>query len=138
MLMTKHKPSLIQLLRRRAIWVLIGTVLTILTAMMALQLYQVRQEDEFLEKNLLEHKRALLRGYVDRAIELIGNIRANLSLPESDLRDFAKAQLSSISFAGSEGYIFVKSFSGVELVNRTQPELIGRNIWEISSVPTFK
>ena len=129
--MTKHKPSLIQLLRRRAIWVLIGTVLTILTAMMALQLYQVRQEAEFLDKNLLEHKRALLRGYVDRAIELIGNIRANLSLPESDLRDFAKAQLSSISFAGGEGYIFVKSFSGVELVNRTQPELIGRNIWEI-------
>jgi hypothetical protein len=47
--MTQLKPSLVQILRRRAIWVLVGTVLTILSAMMALQLIQFRREAELIE-----------------------------------------------------------------------------------------
>jgi len=129
--MTQLKPSLVQILRRRAIWVLVGTVLTILSAMMALQLIQFRREAELIETDLLQHKKALLQDHVDRAIHLIQNTRETFALTEPQLKNLVKTLLNSTSFAESEGYIFVKSFSGVELVNRTQPELIGTNIWEM-------
>jgi len=51
-----------------------------------------------------------------------------------DIEDNAKRivieKLRSISFANGEGYIFVKSYSGIELVNNSQPDLVGKNLWE--------
>jgi PAS domain S-box-containing protein len=105
---------------------------------MALQLYHFKVEAELIETDLLELKQTLLQGYVDRAIQLIQNARKSLHLPEAELKTFLKSQLDSISFADGEGYIFVKSFSGVELVNRTQPELIGTNIWEMEDSSGLK
>ena len=49
---------------------------------------------------------------------------------QGDTQALAMQQLEGISYADGEGYIFVKSYDGVELVNRTQPELIGKNLWE--------
>ena len=47
-------------------------------------------------------------------------------------QELVKERLHAISYSDGEGYIFVKSFDGVELVNRTQPDLIGRNIWNLA------
>ena len=49
---------------------------------------------------------------------------------KGDTQKLARQQLEGITYADGEGYIFVKSYDGVELVNRTQPSLIGENLWE--------
>jgi PAS domain S-box-containing protein len=51
---------------------------------------------------------------------------------ELKLQMRVKEWLSSVRFADDEGYIFVKSYDGVELVNRVQPDLIGKNIRDLT------
>ncbi|SCY70821.1 PAS domain S-box-containing protein [Desulfoluna spongiiphila] len=49
---------------------------------------------------------------------------------QGDTQALARQQLKGISYAGGEGYIFVTDYDGTLLVNRTQPDLIGKNQWE--------
>lgn len=50
---------------------------------------------------------------------------------ESDIKKEILARISEIKF-GRDGYIFVVSFDGVTLMNSTQPDLIGKNIWDMT------
>ena len=50
---------------------------------------------------------------------------------ESDIKKEILARISKIKF-GKDGYIFVVSFDGVTLMNATQPDIIGKNIWDMT------
>jgi PAS domain S-box-containing protein len=50
---------------------------------------------------------------------------------ESDIKKEILARISNIRF-GKDGYIFVVSFDGVTLMNATQPDIIGKNIWDMT------
>ena len=50
---------------------------------------------------------------------------------EQDIREEVLERIGKIRF-GKDGYIFVVSYDGVTLMNATQPELIGKNIWELT------
>jgi PAS domain S-box-containing protein len=52
---------------------------------------------------------------------------------DATLQKEVKQRLSAISFGNDEGYIFVRSYDGVELVNRNQPSLVGQNRWEVTN-----
>ncbi|WP_300669833.1 cache domain-containing protein [Desulfoluna sp.] len=49
---------------------------------------------------------------------------------QGDTQALARQQLEDISYANGKGFVFVKNYKGVELVNRTRPDLIGRNLWD--------
>ncbi len=50
---------------------------------------------------------------------------------EKDIQKEVLERIGKIRF-GKEGYIFVVSYDGVTLMNGTQPELIGENIWDMT------
>ncbi len=50
---------------------------------------------------------------------------------EQDIQRKVLERIGKIRF-GKDGYIFVVSYDGVTLMNGTQPELIGKNIWEMT------
>ncbi len=50
---------------------------------------------------------------------------------EQDIQRKVLERIGKIRF-GKEGYVFVVSYDGVTLMNGTQPELIGKNIWEMT------
>lgn len=50
---------------------------------------------------------------------------------ESDIKKEILARISKIRF-GKDGYIFVVSFDGVTLMNSTQPDIIEKNIWDMT------
>jgi len=50
---------------------------------------------------------------------------------EQDIRKEVLNRIGKIRF-GKEGYVFVVSYDGVTLMNGAQPELIGKNIWEMA------
>ncbi len=49
---------------------------------------------------------------------------------EKEIKNEILERISKIRY-GKDGYIFVVSFDGVTLMNDTQKELIGKNIWEL-------
>ncbi|MBD3174410.1 MAG: PAS domain S-box protein, partial [Armatimonadia bacterium] len=53
-------------------------------------------------------------------------------------QEMVRDRLAAMSFADGEGYIFVKSFDGTELVNRAQPHLVGQNLWEMEDAEGSK
>lgn len=57
---------------------------------------------------------------------------------QGDTQALARQQLEGISYADGEGYIFVKNYAGVALVDRTQPNLIGKNQWELTDPYNMK
>lgn len=50
---------------------------------------------------------------------------------EKDIQKEVLDRIGNIRF-GKDGYIFVVSYDGVTLMNSTQPNLIGKNIWEMT------
>ena len=50
---------------------------------------------------------------------------------EEDIQKEVLERIGKIRF-GKEGYIFVVSYDGVTLMNGMQPELIGKNIWDMT------
>ncbi|NWH04643.1 cache domain-containing protein [Desulfobacter latus] len=50
---------------------------------------------------------------------------------ESDIKKEILTRISKIRF-GKDGYIFVVGFDGVTLMNATQPDIIGKNIWDMT------
>jgi len=57
---------------------------------------------------------------------------------QGDTQALARQQLEGISYAGDEGFIFVKGYDGVERINRTRPDLIGKNLWEETDLHGMK
>jgi signal transduction histidine kinase len=50
---------------------------------------------------------------------------------EQDIQKEVLERIGKIRF-GKEGYVFVVSYDGVTLMTGTQPELIGKNIWDMT------
>jgi PAS domain S-box-containing protein len=50
---------------------------------------------------------------------------------EQDIQQEVLDRIGKIRF-GKDGYIFVVSYDGVTMMNGTQPELIGKNIWDMT------
>ncbi|PXW98789.1 two-component system NarL family sensor kinase [Sphaerotilus hippei] len=88
------------------------------------------QERALVESAYLASKEAELRGYVDLAMSMIGPIYES---GRDD--DAAKAEairiLNSLRYSSGDGYFFTYDYSGRCIVLPPQPELVGRNLWEV-------
>ncbi len=113
------------------LWATSILLISLLTAFIIQTWYSFRFDKEALAAQMVDNKKQLLKMMVDIAITDVNQMRDNLSnkgVAEQEIMKEVKKHLSSISFANGEGYYFVKSYDGIELVNRTQPELVGQNI----------
>ncbi len=98
-----------------------------------------RQQRETIQQAYLASKEAALTNYVALASHSIAHLYDSGKNDPATLAE-AKRILSTLSY-GSDGYFFVYDFQGMNLMHPRQPELVGRNLWELrdaNGVPTVQ
>ncbi|MBH9579477.1 cache domain-containing protein [Inhella proteolytica] len=88
-----------------------------------------RSEHELVERAYLDARRAELRNYVALAASTIAPLYARADADPA-LREQALRLLASLDY-GRDGYFFVYDLQGTVLMHARQPELVGRNLWEL-------
>lgn len=120
-------------LRQKVIFLAITPLILVLCALAMFVRHQAitlaEQQRATIQQAYLASKEAELKHYVALAMRSVAH------LYESDRNDpaalaEAKHILSTLSF-GNDGYFFVYALNGVNLVHPRQPELVGRNLWEL-------
>lgn len=113
-------------MRRSIILLIVG----LLTAMVT-QIWRAAQWDtQRIRDDILDEKKTLLRLIVDQTMQNIAYGREKMTeegVAEKDIQEEVKNRLASISFA-DDNYIFVTDYEGIELVNPHQPDLVGKDL----------
>ena len=114
------------------------TVLPLLLAIVAVgALVQYRaerlaeQQAALLEESLLASKRAELKHYVELALSSIEPLYANPPAARTGA-DTGQGDLAGGLSFGDDGYFFAYDTGGRNLVHPRQPELVGRNLWDLT------
>ena len=96
------------------------------------------KESTEIRENYINAQKAMVKNEVEKVITLIEIERLYMEKYSSEkfksikeLQQKILKEIGEIKF-GEDGYIFVVSFNGVTLMNDTQRDLIGRNIWDIT------
>ncbi|SIQ10071.1 cache domain-containing protein [Marinobacterium stanieri] len=97
---------------------------------------QARQlsEDEIqlFEENLLASKKRELKNYVSLAMTSIAHIVENAEPDDLEAKREVKRILTDMTFGQEQdGYYFVYTMDGTNLVHPTLPHLIGRNLYDL-------
>ncbi|OVZ59153.1 histidine kinase [Pigmentiphaga sp. NML080357] len=87
-----------------------------------------KREKALVEQALLSSKESELRHYVSLAYSAIEPLLAQGDDPAT--RQRALALLASMEF-GQDGYFFVYDLNGRNLMHPRQPELVGRELWDM-------
>ncbi|MFZ3288587.1 MAG: cache domain-containing protein [Telluria sp.] len=98
-----------------------------------------QQQRATIQQAYLATKEAELKHYVTLATHSVAHLYDSGRSDPATL-DEAKRILSTLSF-GDDGYFFVYDFKGNNLMHPRQPELVGRNLWElrdVNGVPTVQ
>jgi two-component system NarL family sensor kinase len=88
-----------------------------------------REQHATIQQAYLASKEAELRHYVDLASHSIAHLTASGRSDPATLAE-AKRVLQSLSF-GDDGYFFVYDMHGRNLMHPRQPELVGRDLWNL-------
>jgi two-component system NarL family sensor kinase len=97
------------------------------------------QQRATIQQAYLASKEAELRHYVELARHSIAHLAESGRNDAATLAE-AKRILSTLNF-GDDGYFFVYDMQGNSLMHPRQPELVGRNLWELRDahgVPTIQ
>jgi two-component system NarL family sensor kinase len=98
-----------------------------------------RQQRATIQQAYLASKEAELRHYVELARHSIAHLADSGRRDPATLAE-AKRILSTLDY-GDDGYFFVYDLQGNSLMHARQPELVGRNLWELrdaQGVPTIQ
>ncbi len=98
-----------------------------------------QQQRATIERAYLASKEAELRHYVELAQHAIAR-QVDSGRSDVATREQAERILQVLSF-GEDGYFFVYDMAGNSLVHPRQPELVGRNLWELrdsTGAPTIQ
>jgi two-component system NarL family sensor kinase len=88
-----------------------------------------RQQHATIQHAYLASKQAELQHYVELAAHAIAHLTASGRKDPATLEE-AKRTLQSLSF-GDDGYFFVYDMHGRNLMHPRQPELVGRDLWNL-------
>ena len=88
-----------------------------------------QQQRATIQQAYLASKEAELEHYVALASRSVAHL-VESGKRDAATMDEAKRILGSLSY-GSDGYFFVYDFQGTALMHPRQPELVGRNLWEL-------
>jgi two-component system NarL family sensor kinase len=120
-------------LRQKLIFLAIAPLIVALCALalfirqQALTLAQ--QQRATIQQAYLATKQAELEHYVELASHAIAHLTAS-GRKDQATQDEAKRVLASLSF-GNDGYFFVYDLKGRNLMHPRQPELVGRDLWDM-------
>ncbi len=115
-----------------AILPLVASLLLIAVAVRQQERQLLAQEHAAMERTYMDARRDELRHYVELAVSTLQPLYAHAGSPdqvEADKRE-ALRLLSALDY-GEDGYFFVYDLQGHVLMHSRQPELIGRNLWEL-------
>lgn len=82
------------------------------------------------ESNYLATKQGELRHYVSLGIRSIAQLYDS-PWQDAETQEQAKAILAKLDY-GDDGYFFIYDLKGVNLMHPRQPELVGRNLWNLT------
>ncbi|MCM5681966.1 cache domain-containing protein [Schlegelella sp. S2-27] len=88
-----------------------------------------RRERQLVEQAYMKSKETELRHYVELALSALQPLYAS-GRDDDAVRQQAIRLLASMDF-GSDGYFFLYEMNGLTLMHPRQPELVGRNLWEM-------
>ncbi|WP_036228124.1 cache domain-containing protein [Marinobacterium jannaschii] len=111
--------------------VLVTTVVTLISLKEARQLSE--QELETFERNLLEARQTELRNYVTITLASIAQIVADGNPRSVKTRQDVRHLLKTLNY-GEDGYFFAYDSRGNSIVHPSQPDLEGRNLYDIQDV----
>lgn len=130
-------------LRQKVIFLAITPLIVALCAIALFVRYQAitlaQQQRDTFQQAYLASKEAELKHYVALASRSVAHL-VESGKRDAATMDEAKRILGSLSY-GNDGYFFVYDFQGNNLMHPRQPELVGRNLWELrdaSGVPTIQ
>jgi two-component system NarL family sensor kinase len=130
-------------LRQKVIFLAIVPLIVALCAIALFVRHQAitlaQQQRETIQQAYLTSKEAELKHYVALATRSVAHL-VDSGRRDAATMDEAKRILSTLSY-GSDGYFFVYDMQGNNLMHPRQPELVGRNLWElrdINGVPTIQ
>lgn len=81
------------------------------------------------EYNLVNAKKQALKSHVNIALSAIRPILEDTQLDDEQAQFQVKKILAGLSYE-DEGYFFAYETTGVNLVHPTQPDFVGKNLWE--------
>ncbi len=130
----RSEPRGLRALRRQllllAVLPLLASLLLIALAVRHQTQELVRSERELVESAYMSSKKNELKRSVDLALSVIQPLYET-GLDDPATKEEAKRLLRSLDNGGGDQYFFAYEFDGLCLVLPPQPELEGRNLWEI-------
>ena len=130
-------------LRQKVIFLAITPLILALCAIALFVRHQAitlaQQQRDTIQQAYLASKEAELNHYVALASRSIAHLYDS-GKRDAATMDEAKRILAKLSY-GDDGYFFVYDFQGNNLMHPRQPELVGRNLWEMrdaSGEPTIQ
>lgn len=120
-------------LRQKVIFLAITPLILALCAIALFVRHQAitlaQQQRDTIQQAYLASKEAELKHYVALAARSVAHLYDSGKRDQATM-DEAKRILSTLSY-GNDGYFFVYDFEGNNLMHPRQPELVGRNLWEM-------
>ena len=138
-LLKKHRFQLISLISRN-----FKGAITILTCCLLIALsinayFDYKYHIKIVRKELLDQKKTMIVSIVEMVLSQIAFKQKNYPKDRmNELKNDIIIQLSNISYADVEGYIFVTKYDGTLLVSNAQPGVIGKNLYNIADTNGYK
>ncbi|MET3440592.1 two-component system NarL family sensor kinase [Variovorax paradoxus] len=88
-----------------------------------------RRERALIEKSYMEQRRSELRSYVDLAVSIVRPLY-DAGRDDEETRNEALRRLAALDY-GDDGYFFVYDMQGRSLMHSRQPDLVGKNLWDM-------
>lgn len=121
-------------LRQKIILLAIAPLILALCAIAVAVQYQAmllaRQQRAAVEEAYLASKEEELRHYVSLATHSIAHLYESGRNDAHTLNE-AKTIISKLDYGGDDGYFFIYDLEGTSLMHPRQPELVGRNHWNL-------
>lgn len=120
-------------LRHKVIFLAITPLILVLCAIALFVRYQAitlaNQQRETIQQAYLASKETELKHYVALASHSVAHL-VESGRTDAATKDEAKRILSTLSY-GDDGYFYVYDYQGNNLMHPRQPDLVGRNLWEL-------
>lgn len=92
-----------------------------------------QQQRASVEAAYLASKETELEHYVTLASRAIAHLYESGRQDEATLNE-AKAIISKLDYGGDDGYFFIYDLNGRNLMHPRKPELVGRNLWNLTDL----
>jgi len=97
--------------------------------------FAAKNEMAQIRHSIFNERKDLIRTMVNRAVDYINYERHRLAQKGVSIEEIKKQiikGLDSYVYAQGEGYVFVLTDTGIGLLNRVQPKMVGKYLWGIT------